>query len=421
MKKRDKISIIVLVACIAMWFGGLAVAEGWIERKVHRTTGGKWELNIGNIRLNPFVPVVTFNNITAHQVDSGKLTTAEQLRIERPRMGKKRGIRARRILLNRRDTIEGITLGQGRLAVARVSLFNEDESMHFTADSLVADTVARRISMKTFAAEPTYTKEEFTEKSWNNGDWTQIRIGAVECSGVDIKGMAIDSIHIAGGSIESFKNRNIMLNTAPKPMYHSLLQKLYARAAIRSIVFTGISARYEELPLRGDQAGVFNVDGVSGTASASGTAFNWAATGQIMGSAPLTAHGTIPLKGDDFELSGSLGECPLDIFNPMATPLGRVEIRTGTLRQLDFTLAGDSINAHAEVLLRYSGLSIELIDRHHEERKLLSEIANDLLPHASAEPHPTTGEFARDPQRSVWSYVWKTLFEAIKKTAISTK
>ncbi len=104
MKKRDIISIIVLAVCVAVWFGGLSVAERWLERKVQRATDGKWELDIGAIRLNPFIPVVTFDNIAARQTANDKTLSAEELRIERPRMGK-RGIRARRIVLNRRTRI----------------------------------------------------------------------------------------------------------------------------------------------------------------------------------------------------------------------------------------------------------------------------------------------------------------------------
>ncbi len=418
MKKRDIISIIVLAVCVAVWFGGLSVAERWLERKVQRATDGKWELDIGAIRLNPFIPVVTFDNIAARQTANDKTLSAEELRIERPRMGK-RGIRARRIVLNRRDTVERPAFVQGRLTVARARFMSEDGSVRYMVDSLAVDTVARRISLKTFAIEPTYAKEEFTEKSWRHGDWTQITIGAVECSGFDMKGMALDSIRIAGGSIVSFKDRKTAhLNTSVKPMYHTVIKRINSQVAIRTVVFEKLGVRYEEVPLRGDEAGVLTVEDISGSATVNDNGTAWSATGLIMGSGPLTARGTLPLKGDQFELSGTLSECRAEIFNPMATPLSNIEIRTGHIRRLDLSIAGDSIQAHARAILIYDGLTVELLDRHHDDRKLISDIINNILPNASETTTPLSGDFARDPQRSVWNYIWKTLFDAIKKAVM---
>jgi hypothetical protein len=412
MKRWLIITVVVAVVAAGLWFGALAFAGRWLERK-----GERVGLSVGHIGVNPFVPAVTINNISARLTDGGKPLSISKLRIEKPHW--KNSIGAARIVVNRLDTVESVAFADGRLTVASVRLLNEDESVRTTATSLLIDTTAHRITLGSLALEPTYPKEKFTENSWRHGDWMQLRIGHTECSGVDFKAPGVDSIHIAGIAIASYKDRNIMLNTATKPMYHTLLQKIYSRATIRTLSFEGLSVRYEEVPLLGDEAGVFTLDGAAGSAQVSEGKFAWSATGRIMGSGPLTARGTLPLEGDRFEISGSLGECRASIFNAMATPLGGIEIRSGWLRQLDFSVAGDSIQARSEAVFRYDSLNIELLNRHHHDRKLLSELVNDILPHASSTTAPTVGTFTRDPHRSVWNFAWKTIFDAVKKRVVN--
>jgi hypothetical protein len=413
MKRWAIISVAVVAAAVALWFGALAFASRWLERR-----GERVGLSVGGVGVNPFVPAVTLNNISMRLEKDGKPLTINRLRIEKPHW--RDGLGARLIVVNRLDTIEDIAFAAGRLTVARVSLLNGDESVRTTVRALLVDTVAHRASLASLALEPTYPKDEFTEKSWRHGDWTQIRIGAVECSGVDLGAMSVDSIHVAGASIASYKDRNLAhLNTSLKPMYHTVLQRFSSRATFRVVSFEGLDVRYEELPAGGDTAGVFTLDDAAGSVRMSGGAVLWTAAGRIMNSAPLAARGTLPLEGDDFELSGSLGECPAAAFNPLSTPLGGIEIRGGHLRRLDFSVAGDSIRARSEVSLGYDSLAVELFSRHHHDRKLLSEIVDAVLPHCSATAAPVAGNFARDPHRSVWNYIWKTIFDAVKKTAVN--
>lgn len=456
MKKLLMVSGIVIVVAVVL--SGLGSWAGrMLEREAGRVSDGRVTLSLKRVEVNVFRREVVFKGVeatispaAAASPDGAKKTpsgmtirargividgldysdnklTVGELRIRRPwvKRGGELQVGVGRIVVNRLDTIEGVAFAQGRLTVAHASHYNMDESVCATIDSLAVDMAARTVSLGAAAIEPTYPKQEFTVKSWNHGDWTQVAVEDVECSGVMFAGgrVSVDSVHIPRGAVASYKDRNTSENTAVKPMYHTIIQRIRPRLDIRAVAFDDIDICYEELPVGGDEAGVLTVDGISGAAAVVpgtdgtvGAHYVWEAAARLQAAAPLHVRGRLPLEDDDFALEGTLGECRAEIFNSMAAPLGKVEISGGRIRRLDFGIAGDSVRAHAEVILTYNDLSVEILDRHHHDRELLSEIVNDILPHNSGDGRPVDGKFERDPMRSPWNYLWKTVFAAVKAT-----
>lgn len=404
--------LIVFAALLGVLFAVEVAARWFVGREFRRLTGGKYELRVGYVVINPFSGTATANNIRV----SPDIVNINKLRVERPHF--RGGVGVRRIVLNRRDTIENILYSKGRLTLGRARVLNEDGSLRYEVDSLVVDTAARVATVRRVAMAPTYSKQDFTPKSWRHGDWTLLSVADVVCTGVDIKAGRIDSLHIGGGEIASYKDRNTSHNATVKPMYHTVIQRLSPHIKIRAASFAGLNAIYEELPLKGTQAGRITFSGIAGQSMAAGKRIEWQAVAFVQDTAQLLARGTLPLEGNDFEIEGSIAECRAVIFNPMATPLGGIEIRGGRIRRFDFALQGDTVQARAAVSLAWDSLTVELFSRNHHDRRLLSAIVNDfVLPPASAGA-PTTADFTRDPTRSPWSYVWHTIFASIKAGVI---
>ncbi len=376
MKRILIIVAAILVAAALAWQFIEWRAQRLLEREFEKATGHA--LSVGRIGVNPFSRRFTFHDIRA---EVGEGIHLNYLTLEKPRFGRRKGVRIRRITTSRRDTIAGFSFGGGRLEVVRASITNRDESVRFAVDSLRADTAAQTLRVAAILVDPTYSKEDFTTKSWNHGDWTRVQTGAMACSGLTIRSgtLGIDSMHITGGEIVSFKDRNTSNPTQVKPMYHTMIQRLGNRLKIGTVTFEGLSARYEELPAGGDKAGVLIVDNIAGRTLWGEEAVSWSAAGRMMGTAALVARGTLPLKGNGFEVTGSLGPCRASIFNAMTEPLGSIEVRDGRIEKLDFSIAGDSIRAHGKLLFIYDGLNVALLDKKDHDRKLLSAIVNNIV------------------------------------------
>ena len=90
-----------------------------------------------------------------------------------------------------------------------------------------------------------------------------------------------------------------------------------------------------------------------------------------------------------------------------------------------FRITGDSIEAETELTLLYDNLQIELLrlkEGKIRERKLLSTVLDDLVlipnnPHLG-QTRIGTGTTLRDPYRSQFNYLWKSIETGIKSTLI---
>lgn len=340
-----------------------------------------------------------------------------------------------------RDSIVSLNFAVGRLSIKRVSHLSNDQSVRMSLDELLVDTAARTVSVARAAIEPTYPKTEFTKKSWSHSDWTQVLLHNIFMGGIDFgqllgagtraqtvagEPLSIDSVHVGGGSVSSFKDRNVARDETEKPMYHTLLQRITPYAKVRVLVFDAIDVIYEELASRGTipgrvefgeisgEAVLHNANATPGDAATSVPHYFWQLRALVQGTATLTANGTIPLVGDVFTMQGTLGHCDAAIFNPIALPLGGIKVVGGALGGLHFFLTGNSQMARARVGMAYQGLEVAVFSRHNRERRLLTTIANDIMLEHTISWREAAAEQARNPLRSPWNYIWHSIFAAAK-------
>lgn len=478
-KKALIITLSVLFAAACAWFALERYAERTLAREFGRATGGRYSLAVGRIGVDPFRRVFIFNDITiskndaptsaeplstapsasSHPIDfsarevlavglnnNGNGFTVSEIQLIRPRLGRGETMRASvdRIVIGRRsdrtdtlrNVVEGLLFDGGRLNVRKVRCLNADESVRIEVDSLCVDTISQSLSVSRAALVPTYSKAEFARKSWRHADWTSLALCDLSCTGVDFAGLLrgrelhVESVRIGGGEVESFKDRNVKRKEWVKPMYHALIQHVPFRFGVRAVMFENLDIRYGELPLGGTEPGVLTIDDLTGYILNIGNLpdrepyASLTASARLMGVAPLSVTGRIPMRRglDDFELKGVIDKCNMQIFSGMTTPLVGMELTAGTLRTLDFSIAGTSQRAHCDVSMIYDGLSVELIGNHGagRDRRAISNFVNNRVLLTSnpsdGRARRSSGETERDPFRSPWSFIWKTLFAAVADT-----
>ena len=149
--------------------------------------------------------------------------------------------------------------------------------------------------------------------------------------------------------------------------------------------------------------------------------------GQYLGKAPLQADFHFPLQdsNDRFTVKGRLGTFDLQDLNPLTEPLANLEIQSGQVDSLLFTITGDATQSSVDLKLLYHNLDVALIKVEEGkilQRRLLSEAIEDwiLLP---SNPQygitrTGTGTASRDPYKSQFNYLWKSLWPGLKSTLI---
>ncbi len=285
---------------------------------------------------------------------------------------------------------------------------------------------------------PQYAKYEFAQKAPGHVDWTRIETGKLYCSGVDMQRMltkgvlVIDSVSLQQASIASYKNRQIEQVQKVKRLFYESVQEFPVPLAIRRITLNNIGVEYQELAKKGFSPGKITFEGLHGMfygltniVQADRPYFTLKAQGKLMGQGQIQATFRLPVDSlnPHFEVEGKLGSMSLLDLNPMIEPLAKIKITSGEEEEMTFRIEGNSHKAHINMVFLYQDLKIRIMkekDGHLETRSFLTTLANGLIAKGNNPDHGgirrVEGEVERDPYRSQFNYLWKTLFEGLKKS-----
>jgi hypothetical protein len=305
-------------------------------------------------------------------------------------------------------------------------------------DTIALDTEARSVTAKSLTLEPQFEKDVFAEKSAGHKDWTALSLTGIECRGVNFarlaaeKTLAIDSVSLAGVDLASYKNRKIHQPSTTKPMLYEAVHRLPVPTDIAALSFEQLGVRYEELSENGSAPGVITLSGGRGRAAhitniAEGNPrfMTLDLTAEFMDSPRIEARFLFPVDAadDHWELTGTMDPTPMAAFNPVLEPLMNVRITEGEIQKTDFRIEGSRERSKAHLAMAYRGLRVAFVDPedHARTRRLLTVIADDLLirpdnPTRNAPLREADAAYTRDPERSMWNYIWHSFQPAILRS-----
>jgi len=125
-----------------------------------------------------------------------------------------------------------------------------------------------------------------------------------------------------------------------------------------------------------------------------------------------------------FAVDGTLGSCNAKSLNQISVPMARIRIDTGFIDGANFNLTGNDYGARGEFVMRYKDFKIALLKKGEEsisgkKRKLLSALANSIIKNDNPQNgklRTFTVEYDRDPAKSFFNLVWKSIFTGMKGT-----
>lgn len=323
------------------------------------------------------------------------------------------------------------------LTVGRLVNYSSSKLVTIELDSIYASTSDDIAGFAAFRKQPVYGKGEYAWHNRRHADWTQITTAGVSCKGVDFGRiqsehvLAADSIHVDGLAIASYKNRKIKRTEWVKPMFSRRLKDLPVRIDFREVSIGNGYGRYEELSEDGENAGIVtfgniraHATGVTNIAVSRDQFVTMNARAEVMGRGALNATFHIPVhpQNDFFEVSASLGSMEMSAFNSMALNTAGIEVKSGRLKQMKFYISGTPAKAHIDMTMKYDDLEMIVMKgktEYAKKRKFLSSVANIVLKKQNPDRHglrEVRVEAERDPYRSPFNYMWKTIFAGVKKS-----
>jgi hypothetical protein len=309
-------------------------------------------------------------------------------------------------------------------------------------------TGKKELYVKDFHLKPEVSKEEYGRKLGYQTDWMDVKAKEIRFSGLDIPQLLLNEyFHAArltldGIELDDYRDKRNPPRKNWRPlMPHEALTNLKMQIRIDSVVADNTKLTYSEQT--GDKPGTIFFDQVHVAAGpvsndsvmmAAGFIMRVNGKAKLMGSGPisLAAEFPMPAKNGVFSFSGLLTGFEMTKLNPFVTGLIPAKIVSGYVDKLVIMpVHANSKNSQGKLVLYYHDLKLDLppqTDKKWEsiKKSVLAWAANTYV----AESNPTQkGKlregiiyFERDPGKSIFNYLWKSLFSGIKSTVnVNTK
>lgn len=324
-----------------------------------------------------------------------------------------------------------------RLSTGSFSYFTPDSLYTLHVGSAGFSSKEAAVQINSLWLEPRYKEMEFQRVAGKKIDRTEVKIEMVRASGIDLDAFIRDrDLIMQKAVIENADVNNFLYNYDYNKPYQDLPHVKLLNLTKRVHV--------DHLEIR--QANIIHRERLAGFTSTGHVDFNRIdadfrnitnipeaidtngvltadVKAYLMDIGEMDVRFEFPLAQPEnaFQVKGSIGQMPLRAINPILVPATFIQVRSGTIDQMDFAFSANSSVSSGSMQFYYSNLRVKILSQDQERRNrwLLTKLTNILVINSD---NPLQGEaltpgvirFQRIPNRSVFNYLWKSLLEGIK-------
>jgi len=311
----------------------------------------------------------------------------------------------------------------------------------YSIDHLNADQTGR-ISMDGFKLNPALSREQFFRKKGYQDDFWNIELPTAEVRGFDLKNFfetdefRANYLDLKFGAIDVFRDKRLSINPARKgKLPQQLLREMKQKINLDSMALSCPKFIYHEwesgaineshvffTQIRAKGNHICNIPSAMNKNPIMGLELN----SLLMDEGSLMADLRFDLLSDRnlFQFKASCGTMALSELNPIIEPGMKVSVREGMCRNLEVEFEANEDSSSGQMGFAYDGLKISVLSAKEgmvKEERFLSFLINNLAlkdqnPRQGKELIPVGFNNARDKQRSVIHYVWRSVYAGIKET-----
>lgn len=291
---------------------------------------------------------------------------------------------------------------------------------------------------------PSYADLAFSRKYNTQKDRYDLNFKTINFSGVDFTSLSTDGnlqvkrLTIGPAKVGVFMNRALPPPAIDKGRNypHMALRRLPIATLIDTVSLNEIDIAYTEYNPKSGERGTLKLNQLSGNIlnvtndslalTQHSQAFaNLSAAVMGIGKLQVEINFNLLAKNGAFNYKGHIGAFDMKILNPLAKPLGLIEIESGRVQQADFEINANLKGSRGLVRFNYNDLKVNLLkegakNEVKEKKGLLSLLANTVL---IKNDNPKKGEpartakisFERAPQASFFNLMWKSVFVGIRE------
>jgi len=340
-------------------------------------------------------------------------------------------------------------------------LFSKNVSIQFTdvklqtSDGLYAiettklwySSAAKNVEFENFALHPVKTKTFYNDVGYDKDRFNLFfpRIRMVDFhlpQWINDNVLSIDTVHLVDAQVNVYKDRTVKADTRKKlgNYPHQLLHKLPFTINIKQIQVVAAQLTYIEKNRESKLEGKLVFQKLNGSIKNVTNDITLIKKNPnclvdmksiLMQASPLHALFTLHLDeavSGGFEVRTDIAKLEASHLNAITVPLSQTSIKSLDISELHFYMKGNEQSGTGNLTLLYKNLEIDLKKKDEENgkmknRKFLSFLVNKLVvyrenPMRGKERKAVAIQTIRNPQKSFFNLIWKTLYNSFKEVTI---
>lgn len=310
-------------------------------------------------------------------------------------------------------------------------------------DELKINTREQNILLTNVAYKPVMSKAAYFKKKGKNVTMADLHFDTLRMEQLNFRAL-IDNqqtiakkVQIKNGHAKLYNDKRYpkspksQIGQAP----HQKLLRLKQLIDLDSVFVDNVDVLYGEMSGKYHREGQISFDGATGNLThvtndsvklAKNKFMKADLRAKIMNSGKLHATFSFDMlsKNGAYSYAGSLKPMQAPAFNRILTPLLNVEIGSGNIRGIRFTMEGTDYRTWGDFRFDYDNLKINLLndDGEKKKKKVLSFLVNQLViddsnPDANEVYHIGKVNHKRVPEHTFFKNLWQSLLDGIKQTA----
>ncbi len=314
----------------------------------------------------------------------------------------------------------------------------------FKVDSIALLASSRTMDLTGISFKPKGKKEDFSKKLSFYQDRYDIKFESATIKNVDWygllseEGFTASNISLNNGDIEVYADRSLPSSGKIKVgnYPHQLLMKIEMPLVIDTVALNNIKITYKEFNPKSQKTAELIFNKINGSFAnitnkqeeiLKNHFLTLRASSMIMNSASLYAVFKFDLTKTatgNFSLDAEMGPIDGIKLNSATMPLALFEIKNAQIKKLTAHIQANHKGAAGKVSFLYNDLKIAVLkpgDNAHDklkEKGLISFIANNFVIKKANNESDVFQDAAavRNPQKSFFNLIWKTILDGITKT-----
>ncbi len=331
---------------------------------------------------------------------------------------------------------------EAEVSVNSISLKSKDDIYTFNADNITVNSLQRQLNIHSFDIVPFAGEHQFANKFNYQTDRYDVHLQGISLKNIVMNDLLDNKLTASNLVIENTSAK--IYHDLHKPLrqknkvgnYPSqLLEKINLPINISTATLKNAYIEYKENETVSDSIGVIsfansklNITNITNLPAAiqKNNQLNISFQSNILNSIPITGNFKFVLNSNkgDFFANGHTDAFDASILNKVSIPMALININSGKINSIDFSLKGDDTNAGGDLVMKYEDLKVDILKRDKntkevKKRGFASLAANLAVKNsnpASSGLRKATPQYQRNIYKSFFNLVWKTVFTGMKET-----